>query len=201
MALNTLNLTFVSLLEVYQNCVRGLLKPLERIFLDHKQLGRKGHVVMPPREPCGSVCPSVLVFSPGEVPGLSLDPCSGLHGPQGGSPSTMGGGGGSTALCMAHLPCSRPRGEQMGSWTHRGRARRWELGVVVPYLGKPHILNDFSLASPACLATACLEGAGPLASLAVCDSSTLLCATFNSGIHLLQMRNGANLELEELAVF
>eukprot|EP00075_Anas_platyrhynchos_P008876 XP_021133218.2 WD repeat-containing protein 31 isoform X2 [Anas platyrhynchos] len=52
----------------------------------------------------------------------------------------------------------------------------------------------------ACLATACLEGAGPLASLAVCDSSTLLCATFNSGIHLLQMRNGANLELEELAI-
>uniref|UniRef100_A0A8C3C4E0 WD repeat domain 31 n=1 Tax=Cairina moschata TaxID=8855 RepID=A0A8C3C4E0_CAIMO len=53
----------------------------------------------------------------------------------------------------------------------------------------------------ACLATACLEGAGPLASLAVCNSSTLLCATFNSGIHLLQMRNGADLELEELAVF
>ncbi|XP_068512832.1 WD repeat-containing protein 31 isoform X1 [Anas acuta] len=53
----------------------------------------------------------------------------------------------------------------------------------------------------ACLATAYLEGAGPLASLAVCDSSTLLCATFNSGIHLLRMRNGANLELEELAVF
>ncbi|XP_035197497.1 WD repeat-containing protein 31 [Oxyura jamaicensis] len=51
----------------------------------------------------------------------------------------------------------------------------------------------------ACLATACLEGAGPLASLAVCDSSTLLCATFNSGIHLLRMRNGA--DLEELAAF
>ncbi|XP_040387012.1 WD repeat-containing protein 31 isoform X2 [Cygnus olor] len=51
----------------------------------------------------------------------------------------------------------------------------------------------------ACLATACLEGAGPLASLAVCDSSTLLCATFNSGIHSLRMRNGA--DLEELAVF
>lgn len=78
MALNTLNLTFVSLSGVYQNCVRGLLKPLERIFLDHKLFGRKKHVVMPPREPCGSVCPPVLFFSPGEVPGLSLDPCSGL---------------------------------------------------------------------------------------------------------------------------
>lgn len=54
-------------------------------------------------------------------------------------------------------------------------------------------------ATAACLATACLEGAGPLASLAVCDSSTLLCATFNSGIHSLRMRNGA--DLEELAVF
>ncbi|KFW68735.1 WD repeat-containing protein 31 [Pygoscelis adeliae] len=55
--------------------------------------------------------------------------------------------------------------------------------------------------SGACLATLCLEGSGPLASLAVCDSSTLLCASFNSGIHVLQMSDHADLLLEEVAAF
>ncbi|XP_042691804.1 WD repeat-containing protein 31 [Centrocercus urophasianus] len=53
----------------------------------------------------------------------------------------------------------------------------------------------------ACLATACLEGAGPLVSLAACDSSTLLCASFRSGIHVLQLRHREELELEKVAVF
>ncbi|XP_042642749.1 WD repeat-containing protein 31 isoform X2 [Tyto alba] len=51
------------------------------------------------------------------------------------------------------------------------------------------------------LATLCLEGSGPLTSLAVCDSSTLLCATFNSGIHVLRLSDGADLALEEVAAF
>lgn len=198
-AQNTLNLTFFSpLLEVYQNCVRGSSKPLEKIFLDHKQSGRKGHVVMPPREPCSSSVHPYWFSLRGRclasawIPVLATARQS-LQGPHGGSPGTTG------CARVAHLPRCRPRGEQTGRWPHVDRARRWELGVVVPYLGKQHVLSDFSLASPACLATACLEGAGPLASLAVCDSSTLLCATFNSGIHSLRMRNGA--DLEELAVF
>lgn len=62
-------------------------------------------------------------------------------------------------------------------------------------------VSDFSLSSSACLATACLEGAGPLASLAACDSSTLLCASFRSGIHVLQLRHREELELEKVAVF
>ncbi|XP_010172255.1 WD repeat-containing protein 31, partial [Antrostomus carolinensis] len=53
----------------------------------------------------------------------------------------------------------------------------------------------------ACLATLCLEGSGALASLAACDSSTLLCASGNSGIHLLRLRDGADPALEEVAVF
>uniref|UniRef100_A0A8C3KN97 WD repeat domain 31 n=1 Tax=Calidris pygmaea TaxID=425635 RepID=A0A8C3KN97_9CHAR len=52
----------------------------------------------------------------------------------------------------------------------------------------------------ACLATLCLEGAGPLASLAACDSSALLCASFNSGIHVLRLRERADAALEEVAV-
>lgn len=53
----------------------------------------------------------------------------------------------------------------------------------------------------ACLATLCLEGSGPLASLAACDSSTLLCASSNSGIHVLRVRGGAEPALEEVAAF
>lgn len=53
----------------------------------------------------------------------------------------------------------------------------------------------------ACLATLYLDGAGPLSSLAACDSSTLLCATSNSGIHVLRLRDGAEPALEEVAVF
>ncbi|XP_019365932.1 PREDICTED: WD repeat-containing protein 31 isoform X1 [Gavialis gangeticus] len=53
----------------------------------------------------------------------------------------------------------------------------------------------------ACLTTLCLEGSGPLASLAVCDSSTLLCASFNSGIHLLRINSAKGLELQEVAKF
>lgn len=60
---------------------------------------------------------------------------------------------------------------------------------------------DFFLPSTACLATLCLEGSGPLASLAACDSSTLLCASFNSGIHVLQLSDCADLALAEVAVF
>ncbi|XP_027633928.2 WD repeat-containing protein 31 isoform X1 [Falco peregrinus] len=53
----------------------------------------------------------------------------------------------------------------------------------------------------ACLASLCLEGSGPLVSLAVCDSSTLLCASFHSGIHVLRMSDGADPALEEVAAF
>nr|XP_025969532.1 WD repeat-containing protein 31 isoform X2 [Dromaius novaehollandiae] len=55
--------------------------------------------------------------------------------------------------------------------------------------------------SGACLATLCLQGAGPLASLAACDASTLLCGSFNAGIRLLQLSNRTDLELEEVAAF
>ncbi|XP_032564206.1 WD repeat-containing protein 31 isoform X6 [Chiroxiphia lanceolata] len=53
----------------------------------------------------------------------------------------------------------------------------------------------------ACLATLSLEGSGPLASLAACDSSTLLCASASSGIHVLRVGGGAEPALRELAAF
>lgn len=61
----------------------------------------------------------------------------------------------------------------------------------------PSLVPSFA----ACLATLCLEGSGPLASLAACDSSTLLCASSNSGIHVLRVRGSTELALEEVAAF
>ncbi|XP_062447015.1 WD repeat-containing protein 31 [Rhea pennata] len=55
--------------------------------------------------------------------------------------------------------------------------------------------------SGACLATLCLEGAGPLAALTACDASTLLCGSFNRGIRVLRLSNRTDLELEEVAAF
>ncbi|XP_069465921.1 WD repeat-containing protein 31 [Ambystoma mexicanum] len=53
----------------------------------------------------------------------------------------------------------------------------------------------------ACLNTLFLDGAGPLASLAVCDTTFLLCASFNSGIHALRLESGKGPELREIAKF
>lgn len=41
-----------------------------------------------------------------------------------------------------------------------------------------------------CLGTLSLEGAGPLVSLAPSDSSNLLCASFNNGVHHIQVDQG-----------
>ncbi|XP_007475071.1 WD repeat-containing protein 31 isoform X1 [Monodelphis domestica] len=53
----------------------------------------------------------------------------------------------------------------------------------------------------ACLFTLPLDGSGPLTSLAVCDLSFLLCASFNSGIHLLKINNIKGLQMQEVANF
>ncbi|NWJ04235.1 WDR31 protein, partial [Crypturellus undulatus] len=55
--------------------------------------------------------------------------------------------------------------------------------------------------SGACLATLDLAGAGPPASLASCDTATLLCGSFHGGIRLLLLSGHADLELQEVAVF
>ena len=42
-----------------------------------------------------------------------------------------------------------------------------------------------------CLGTLSLDGAGPLVSLAPSDSTNLLCASFNSGLHHIQVEQGS----------
>ncbi|MGH0192637.1 UNVERIFIED_CONTAM: hypothetical protein FKN15_020249 [Acipenser sinensis] len=53
----------------------------------------------------------------------------------------------------------------------------------------------------ACLATLSLDGSGPLSSLAAGDASSLLCASFNTGIHLLRVTSSGGLQLREVAGF
>lgn len=55
--------------------------------------------------------------------------------------------------------------------------------------------------SGACLSTLCLDRGGPLLSLAACENANLLCASANSGIHLLRVGFAKRLELEEVAKF
>lgn len=43
-----------------------------------------------------------------------------------------------------------------------------------------------------CLATLSLDGAGPLVSLSPNDSTNLLCASFNSGLHHIEVGQGSN---------
>ncbi|XP_004678004.1 PREDICTED: WD repeat-containing protein 31 [Condylura cristata] len=53
----------------------------------------------------------------------------------------------------------------------------------------------------ACLFTLSLDGAGPLTSLAVGDTVSLLCASFHRGIHLLRVDHSRSLELQHVAAF
>lgn len=85
-------------------------------------------------------------------------------------------------------PISGEQSLEVGGWRGPALSQQTQRPSLVPSLA-------------ACLATLCLEGSGPLASLAACDSSTLLCASSNSGIHVLRLSGGAEPALEEVAAF
>ena len=53
----------------------------------------------------------------------------------------------------------------------------------------------------ACLFTLSLDGSGPLTSLAVADTISLLCASFSRGVHLLRVDHSQGLELWEVVAF
>ncbi|XP_075041545.1 WD repeat-containing protein 31 [Mixophyes fleayi] len=52
----------------------------------------------------------------------------------------------------------------------------------------------------ACMSSLFLDGSGPLSSLAVCDNASVLCASFNSGIHSLRLEGGRG-ALQQVAKF
>ncbi|KAG8547950.1 hypothetical protein GDO81_027077 [Engystomops pustulosus] len=52
-----------------------------------------------------------------------------------------------------------------------------------------------------CVCSLFLDGSGPLASLAVCDNTSILCASFNSGIQSLQLDCSRGTSLRQVAKF
>ncbi|XP_040260862.1 WD repeat-containing protein 31 [Bufo bufo] len=55
--------------------------------------------------------------------------------------------------------------------------------------------------SAACLSSLFLDGSGPLSSLAVCDNTSILCASFNSGIQSLRIDCSRGASLRQVAKF
>lgn len=65
------------------------------------------------------------------------------------------------------------------------------LGVCPLFTDSP--LNPSSaIFCSVCLGTLSLDGAGPLVSLAPSDSTNMLCASFNTGLHHIQVGQGSN---------
>ena len=64
------------------------------------------------------------------------------------------------------------------------------------YTDTDWVVSLLALTPPAlcsvCLATLSLDGAGPLVALAPSDSNSLLCASFNSGLHHIHVDQGSN---------
>ena len=57
-----------------------------------------------------------------------------------------------------------------------------------------HLLSSnfpSAISCSVCLGTLCLDGAGPLVSLAPSDSTNLLCASFNTGLNHIQVGQGS----------
>ncbi|KAJ8285967.1 hypothetical protein GJAV_G00033000 [Gymnothorax javanicus] len=93
---------------------------------------------------------------------------------------------------------------------YRGHIETTACCIFLPYhQGAPLVAtssHDCSVKiwdqnTAACLCTLTLAGSGPLVSMATCDVSSLLCASFNTGLHLLHLSQGAGLHLSEAARF
>uniref|UniRef100_A0A3B3R7W1 WD repeat domain 31 n=1 Tax=Paramormyrops kingsleyae TaxID=1676925 RepID=A0A3B3R7W1_9TELE len=94
---------------------------------------------------------------------------------------------------------------------YRGHLQTTACCVFLPATpGAPHMVatssHDCSVKiwdqnTAACLCSLTLDGSGPLVSLAPCEVGSLLCASFNTGIHLLHLSLSAGPELREAARF
>ncbi|MCJ8746599.1 hypothetical protein PDJAM_G00143670 [Pangasius djambal] len=88
-----------------------------------------------------------------------------------------------TTACCVFLPPSIGSPALVASSSHDSSVKIWDQNTA------------------ACLFTLSLDGSGPLASLAPCDSSTLLCASYHSGLHQLQLSQGTTPSVREVARF
>ncbi|KAG7265611.1 hypothetical protein CRUP_015733, partial [Coryphaenoides rupestris] len=78
-----------------------------------------------------------------------------------------------TTACCVFLPTAHPGVSRVATSSHDGSLRIWDQNTA------------------ACLGTLTLDGAGPLVSLAPSDPSSLLCASFNAGLHVIQVDEGS----------
>ncbi|XP_054629027.1 WD repeat-containing protein 31 isoform X2 [Dunckerocampus dactyliophorus] len=79
-----------------------------------------------------------------------------------------------TTACCVFLPTSPGDPALVATSSHDSSIKVWDQKSAV------------------CLGTLSLDGAGPLVSLAPSDSSNVLCASFNSGLHHIQVTHGSN---------
>ncbi|CDQ91183.1 unnamed protein product [Oncorhynchus mykiss] len=87
-----------------------------------------------------------------------------------------------TTACCVFLPSSPGGPALVASSSHDCSVKIWDQNTA------------------ACLTTLTLDGSGPLVSLAPSDSSSLLCASFNTGLHILHHHKDG-LDLKEVARF
>ncbi|KAG7481026.1 hypothetical protein MATL_G00062340 [Megalops atlanticus] len=88
-----------------------------------------------------------------------------------------------TTACGIFLPSSHGSPAMVATSSHDCSVKIWDQNTAV------------------CLCTLTLSSAGPLVSLTPCDVSSLICASFNTGLHLLHLSHGAGLDLKEVARF
>ncbi|XP_056448506.1 WD repeat-containing protein 31 [Gadus chalcogrammus] len=74
-----------------------------------------------------------------------------------------------TTACCVFLPTGPSGISRVATSSHDGSLKIWDQNTA------------------ACMGTLTLDGAGPLVSLAPSDPSSLLCASFNTGIHFIQV--------------
>ncbi|XP_033946363.1 WD repeat-containing protein 31 [Pseudochaenichthys georgianus] len=81
-----------------------------------------------------------------------------------------------TTACCMFLPTPPGGSPQVATSSHDSSVKVWDQNTAV------------------CLGTLHLDGAGPLVCLAPTDSSNLLCASFNNGLHHIQLGNGLSMD-------
>ncbi|XP_067825630.1 WD repeat-containing protein 31 isoform X2 [Heptranchias perlo] len=87
-----------------------------------------------------------------------------------------------TAACI-FLPSGSPSLPLVATSAHDCTVKIWNRDTAV------------------CVSSLCLDGAGPLTSLTSCDGASLLCGSFNRGIHHIRVNHSNSYSLSEVARF
>lgn len=108
-----------------------------------------------------------------------------------------------TTACCVFLPTPPGGPARVATSSHDSSLKIWDQNTAgnswthsCMYTDTDWVVSLLALTPPAlcsvCLATLSLDGAGPLVALAPSDSNSLLCASFNSGLHHIHVDQGSN---------